>query len=156
MNGLADAYIGSTAAKVAVHGGVDFEVGGLGVFGEERGGGHDLPGLTVAALGNIHFHPSFLQGMRGVCGKAFDGGDVSVRSGGQRGGTGALRLAVDVNGAGAALADTATVFGAVEIENVAQHPKERGIGGRVDGGKPSINCKFGGHSFGTQVTLTRI
>jgi hypothetical protein len=37
------------------------------------------------------------------------------------------------------LANAATVFGAVQVENIAQHPQQGGVGGGVDGGRPSVN-----------------
>src|ERR1700741_3877188 len=49
----ANARVGRTAADVAAHRGVDIGVGRLGVLHEQRSGGHDLPGLTVAALRHL-------------------------------------------------------------------------------------------------------
>jgi hypothetical protein len=77
--------------------------------------------------------------MRGVGREAFNGGDVSIDRSPERRYAGALWLSVDMNGTSAALANAATVFGSVEVENVAQDPQQGGIGGGVDGGGPSVN-----------------
>jgi len=147
MNGLADAQVGAAAAQIAAHGFVDFRIGWLGVFGEERGGRHDLARLAVATLRNIQFHPGLLQSMRGVGREAFDGGDVSINGSPERRHAGALWLSIDVNGTSAALANPATVFGAVKVENIAQHPQQGGVGGGVDGGGPSVNREICRHSL---------
>jgi len=75
VNGFTDALIGAAAADVAAHGRIDISVGGIRFLGEQGDGGHDLPGLAVAALGNIFFDPGLLDGVAAVGGKAFDGGD---------------------------------------------------------------------------------
>ena len=60
MNGFADALVRTAAADVAAHGVVDIGVGGLGFFGKQGYGGHDLPGLAVAALRNLLGDPRLL------------------------------------------------------------------------------------------------
>ena len=139
MNGLANAQIRAAAAQIAAHGFVDFAVGWLGVFGQKRGGRHDLARLAVATLRNIQFHPGLLKSMRGVGREAFNGGDMSVDGRAKRRDAGALWLSVDMNGTSAALANAATIFGAVKVQDIAQHPQQGGVGGGVDGGGPSVN-----------------
>src|SRR5215472_10666711 len=75
MHRLADPQIRSAAAQVAVHGGIDIRICGLRFLGQQRSGGHDLPGLAVAALWNVHFLPCLLHGMRAVGGETFLGCD---------------------------------------------------------------------------------
>src|ERR1700675_4093874 len=58
MDGLADALVGSAAADVAAHEVIDIGVGRVGLLGEQRDCGHDLPGLAVAALRDVFFDPS--------------------------------------------------------------------------------------------------
>src|SRR5256885_5582469 len=53
--------IAAAAADVAGHGGVNLLGIGLGCLPEQRARGHELPGLTVAALHHINFQPSLLQ-----------------------------------------------------------------------------------------------
>ena len=62
----ADAQIGSAAAQIAVHGGVDIFVGGLRRLGEQRRGGHHLSGLAVAALRHVDLLPGDLHRMRAI------------------------------------------------------------------------------------------
>ena len=62
MDRLADPQVRGAAAEIAVHGRVDIRVGGLGCLGQQRGGGHDLARLTVAALRHVELFPRALQG----------------------------------------------------------------------------------------------
>ena len=57
----------------------------------------------------------------------FDGGDLADRRTAETGvDAGAHRLPVDMDGAGAALRDAASVLGAGEAELVADHPRAAG------------------------------
>ena len=129
MDGLADAQVRAAAAEVAGHGGVDVGVGRVGLLGEERGGGHDLAGLAVAALGDADFGPGDLDGVRCSLGaEAFDGGDALADGGGDGRDAGADGFAVEVDGAGAALGDAAAVLGAGQGELFAEGPEQRHVG----------------------------
>ena len=55
MDRLAYAYIGSAAAEISVHGGVDLLIGRLRMFHEQRRGGHDLSSLAIPALRHVDF-----------------------------------------------------------------------------------------------------
>src|SRR5271155_3193731 len=61
MNGSANALVGAATADVAAHGVVNVGIGGVGFFGGQRDRGHDLAGLTVAALGNVFGDPGLLD-----------------------------------------------------------------------------------------------
>src|SRR5271155_5264090 len=61
MNGFANALVGAATADVAAHGVVNVGIGGIGFFGGQRDRGHDLAGLTVAALGNVFGDPGLLD-----------------------------------------------------------------------------------------------
>ena len=101
---------------------------GLGLFLEERRGGHDLAGLAVAALRHVERQPRLLHGMVAIAREALDGDDLVARLHVlDQDGAGALHLAVDVNGAGPALGDAAPVLGAGEPGLLAQGPKKRCI-----------------------------
>src|SRR5882724_7094433 len=102
MNGFANALVRAAAADVAAHGIVDVGVGGVGLFREQGDGGHDLPGLAVAALRNVFFHPGFLNGVATIGRETFDGGDFFARDAGDRGDAGTRSFAVDVHGTGSA------------------------------------------------------
>src|SRR2546423_13407963 len=66
MNGFADALVGSAAADIAAHEIVEIGVAGVGFLGKQGYRGHDLPGLAVAALGNVFFDPGLLHRMAAV------------------------------------------------------------------------------------------
>src|SRR5882672_4982923 len=78
VHGGADALVGATAADVG-HGLVDVRVGRLRFLGEERGRGHDLAGLAVAALRDVDLRPGLLHRVRAVARQAFDGDDLVGR-----------------------------------------------------------------------------
>src|SRR2546430_13391482 len=61
----ADPFVGAAAADVARHRGVDVGVGGVGVAREQRGGGHDLARLAVAALRHVERDPRLLHLLAG-------------------------------------------------------------------------------------------
>src|ERR1035437_4676893 len=77
VNGRANPQIGDAPADVAVHRRVDVRVRRLRRLLEQRGGGHQLARLTVAALRNVEFLPGALQRMRAVRGESFDRRDLS-------------------------------------------------------------------------------
>src|SRR6185437_6983957 len=108
VDGGADALIGPAAADVAAHRLVDVVVGRLRLGGQQRRGGHDLPGLAVAALRHVALDPGELDRVRPA--QPLDGGDLHARRPAERRLAGADRLAVRMHGAGAALGDAAAVF----------------------------------------------
>src|SRR5262245_5294628 len=60
LDRLADADIGAAATDIARHRRVDVGVGWLGIGGEQRSRGHDLPRLTIAALDHFEIEPRLL------------------------------------------------------------------------------------------------
>lgn len=150
MYGLADAQVSAAAAEVAVHGFIDVLVCRLGVPGEQSSGRHDLAGLAVTALGHVHFEPGLLQGSGVVGREAFERGDAVVGRGGERSEAGARGFAVEVNGAGAALADAAAIFRGVKVEHVADDPEKRGIGRRVDDSGTAVDRQIGRHTLNSK------
>ena len=63
MDCCPNARIGSAAAGIAGHRGVDIGITRFRRLSEQRGGGHDLARLTVAALRDVDLRPRLLQGM---------------------------------------------------------------------------------------------
>src|SRR6185312_7810609 len=112
VNRAADATVRAAPADVDGHRVVDVVVGGTWVRGQESGGRHDLPRLTVAALGHVFLDPRLLQPVPVLRGQAFDGGHLVAGSGGDGRHARAHRLAVQMDGAGAALAHAAPELGA--------------------------------------------
>ena len=75
---LADALIGAAATDVG-HRRVDVRIGGLRVGLQQRGGGHDLAGLAVAALRHVVLQPGDLHRMAEPVGRqALDRGDLRI------------------------------------------------------------------------------
>jgi len=97
---------------------------GWGVVTRKCGGGHDLAGLAVAALGDVDLLPCNLNGVGAVEGEAFDGGDGIGADVIEERLAGAGGLAGDEDGAGTAVTDAAAIFGALEVEDVAENPEE--------------------------------
>src|SRR5439155_21695154 len=114
MNRLADPQVRGTAAEIAVHRRVNVGVRRLGMLGQERGGRHELPRLTVPALRHVQLLPGALQRVRSVGREPLDRGDVGPLNPGDRRDAGASRLAAYVNGAGTTLFHAAAEFGALE------------------------------------------
>src|SRR6186997_1085326 len=97
VDGLADPLVGAAAADVG-HRLVDIGVGRFRLLLQQRGGGHDLAGLAVAALRHVDRGPGLLHRMRGIGREALDGDDlVACLHGRERERAGALHFAVDVH-----------------------------------------------------------
>ena len=94
------------------------------VAAKECGGCHDLPALAVTALRNLFFDPGFLHRMRVVGGKTLNRCHGLIADRCDRNGTGPDGDAVEVNGAGAALCDTAAVFSAGKSHDVTNGPEQ--------------------------------
>ena len=106
---------------------VDVAVGRVGGLRQQRGGGHDLPGLAVPALGDVDLLPRALERVAPVLREALDGGDARLAHRGDGSDAGAACLAVDQHGAGAALGDAAPELGALEVQSVPERPEERHV-----------------------------
>src|SRR5258708_525005 len=128
LDGLADARIGAAAANVPRHRLVDIGIGGSRYLHEQRTGGHDLPGLTVAALHDLEIEPGLLDllARRGVA-AGLDGSDGMADGGAHRHHAGSPGDAIQVHGAGAAQRGAAAELGAVHAEQVAQGPEKRPV-----------------------------
>src|SRR6202043_2889973 len=94
------------------------------ITGNQRCGRHDLARLTVAALNHFQREPRGLDTLPGR-GRAdsLDCGDLTL-DGRDREYAGAHRVAVQMHGAGAALADAATKLCAGQRQHVTQGPKK--------------------------------
>src|SRR5690606_17707364 len=122
VNGCPNARIGAATANV-VDIKVDVLVRRLGNVLQKRGNRHDHAGLTVTALRYVHGRPDLLQHMLTLGIKAFDRGNLNALSRLKRKLARARRHAVNMDGAGAALGNTATIFGAGHAKMVAQNPE---------------------------------
>ena len=107
-------------------------LGGIGVFGEQRSGLHDLPGLAVAALRDLLGDPRALQRVLTLRIETFDCGDLFASGGGYGGQAGAHRLTVDVDSTGATQTGAATEPRAGHLQMLADDPQQRRITRYVD------------------------
>src|SRR3569623_283309 len=104
----ADAVVRAAAADVAGHGCVDVSIGRIGVACNQRRRRHDLARLAVAALHHVQLAPRLLHLLaRGCVADCFNRSDLLVADSRRRQYARAHRDAVEMNGAGAALSDTA-------------------------------------------------
>src|SRR5271168_5225865 len=121
--------ISSAAADVAVHGVLDVIVGRPDGLFQERDGGHDLAGRAVTALVPVKLDESGLHRMEVIgMADAFDRNDLIVRMHDGEGEAGVNPAAVDVDGAGSALAVVAAFLGSGQIEVLPKTVEERGAG----------------------------
>jgi len=66
LDGGPDAHIGPAAADVARHGRVNVRIVGIRGQGQQRCRGHDLAGLTIAALHDLEVEPRLLHLLTGL------------------------------------------------------------------------------------------
>ena len=113
---------------------------------EKRRRRHDLTRLTITALGHVERHPGGLQpSSDGMGGHAFDGRDGGLADGGDRRQTGTRRLPVEMDGASAAEPGAAAELAALQIQFVAQHPKQGHIAVDIDGPLQTVHLDRIGH-----------
>src|SRR6267378_4677042 len=125
MDRGSDPRIRAAAAEVG-HGLVDVPVRRIGLRAQQRHCGEDLAALAVSALRHLMLDPGLLHRVElPALRKAFDRHDALASGCGRRERARAHRLAVHVNGAGAALPDAAAELGTLHVEHVAQQPEQR-------------------------------
>src|SRR5262245_28140131 len=119
----ANTRIGAATADVARHPFVDVGVRGFRTFSQQRRCGHDLSGLTVAALRDIEREPCLLDLLAlGSSADPFDGGDALALRQRHCREARSRRVAVDVDRARAAQARAAAEFRAGHVQHIAQNP----------------------------------
>jgi len=129
VNGGADARVSRATAQIALHRGVNLRIGRFWRLGQQRCRTHDLSALAITALRHVEVAPRLLQpGQLAVLSEAFNRRYLRTADLGNQGATRALCHAVNMHGARATFANATTVFGADQIERVAQDPEERGVG----------------------------
>src|ERR1700730_9717628 len=124
---LAHLLEGATPADVG-DGLVDILIGRLRLLLEQGRDRHDHSALAIAALRDVIIDPGLLHPVqRALRRQPFDGGDLFADGFADQHAAGSHRDAVDVNGAGAALCNAATVFGAGQAGVFPDRPQERCI-----------------------------
>src|SRR6185312_5412530 len=112
MNRFSDLLVGAAAADIG-HRSIDVRIARLRLGGKQRRRGHDHAALAIAALRHIEIEPSLLDLVQlAVFGEAFDGDDLLAADRVQRHLAGARGDTIDMDGAGAALGNAATILGA--------------------------------------------
>jgi AcrR family transcriptional regulator len=128
VDGGADFRVSPAAAEIAAHGFIDFLIGGIGDFLEQRDRAHDLSGLAVAALRDLFIEPSLLNGMQlAVLFEPLDGDNWSGNAA-DRIGAGADGLSIDEHGACTTHGDAAAEFWPGYASQIAQGPEQRHVG----------------------------
>src|SRR5256714_10099251 len=90
LDGSADARVGAAAADIPRHRRVDVGVGRVRLRPQQRGSGHDLARLAVAALHDLHVQPGLLRPLAARrLAHRLDGGEALARHGRYGGGGGA-------------------------------------------------------------------
>src|SRR6202451_3972203 len=127
VNRLAYLLEGSAAADIG-DGVVDVLVGRLRLFLEKCRHRHDHAALAIPALRNVVGDPALLNPVQGaVPGQPFNGGDLLADGLADHDAAGALRDTIDVDGAGPALRDSATIFRARQPDIFPDRPEQRRI-----------------------------
>ena len=118
---------------------------GLGFLLQQRGRRHDLSRLAVAALHDVEVHPRFLHRLRGARREALDRRHLATGDRRDRRRARAQGLSVDMDGAGAALRDAASVLRAGEAELLADDPKQWSIRIAVELATRAVDVERDGH-----------
>src|SRR5262245_7884927 len=128
MDGRPHLLIGAAAADIGDVG-VDVRIGRPGFLLEQRRDRHDHPGLAIAALRYVVLYPGLLHLVqRSALGEPFDSRDLLAFNRAHRHRARSHRHSVHVNGAGAALGDSAAVLRAGETYLFPQYPQQRRAG----------------------------
>src|SRR3981081_61738 len=123
MDRVFDALVSAAAADVARHRFAYLIVCRLCVFHQQRSRLHNLSGLAITALRDVHLAPGLLNRVitRGM--EAFDGRDLSVDHVGNRSDAGSYGLLINNNGACAAQSLAAAKFRARQSDFITEKPE---------------------------------
>ena len=121
QHGLDDLAVAGAAAQHTAQRIAHLFLGRRGVLFEQRRGRNQEARRADAALRGAMLEEGGLQRRQFAVGEAFDGAHRAARNAGYGNQAGADRLAVEQDGAGAAVAGVAADLGAGQAELVAQH-----------------------------------
>src|SRR5882724_1356759 len=122
VNSLTRLLEGAAAANIS-DGLVDVPIGRLRLLLEQRCDRHDHSALAISALRNIIGDPGQLHLVqRAIGGQSFDGRDLLADGFADHHAAGTHGDAVDMDGAGAALCNAATIFGAGQADVFPDRP----------------------------------
>src|ERR1700682_4197648 len=119
---LAHLLEGAAAANIG-DGFVDVLVGRLRLLLEKRRHRHDHAGLAISALRNVVVDPGFLHLVQcAIGGQSLNGGDLLATGFADKYAAREHPHALNVDGAGPALCNAATIFGAGQADIFPDHP----------------------------------
>ena len=125
VDGRENAGVRAAAADVTLHGRQNLRIRRVPRGVQQGDCGHDHAGSAVGALHRAFFEKGLLDGMELLTlGQTFDGRDLLACGGPNGKHAGTPRLAVNQDGAGAALAFAATVLAPGQIEEFAEDGEE--------------------------------
>src|ERR1700675_3207298 len=140
LHGGDDSGMSAAAADVSLQGLHDFRFAGIRIFLEQCDAADDYSGSAIGTTGRGLIEKSLLHGMElAVLFEAFNGEDGFYFGIANRKLAGAAWRAVEQNGAGAALAFAATVFGSGEAKLFAQGKKQSCFGVRFENAAFSVD-----------------
>src|SRR6266851_461264 len=151
VNGFADSLVRSAAADVPAHRLVNLRIAGVRLLRQQRSRAHNLSRLAIPALRHIFLDPRFLHRMAAVVRQAFDGRNLLAGDAAHRSDAGALRVSVNMHGAGAAERHAATELGAGEVQGIAEHPEQGHLGAYLHCLRLAVQHEANGHSASLKI-----
>jgi hypothetical protein len=145
LNGGDDAWMGSAAADISLQGLYDFRLTGIGIFLQERDAADNHSRSAIGALECALIEKGLLHRMElAVLFESFNGGDGFSGCVADRELAGAAGRAIEQNGAGAALAFTATVFCSGKAKLFAQSKEQSCVGAGNENPAFSVDLRVDG------------
>ena len=146
QHGFNDVLVAGATAQIAGHADPHFGFGRVGVVLQEAVGAHQHARCAKAALQAVLFVKAVLQRVQhAAVGQAFDGFDFAALALHGEVGAGFHRLAVNVHGAGAAVAGFAADVGTGEVHFFTQKVNQQGA--RLDGFFNGLAIDLQGYDF---------
>jgi hypothetical protein len=124
VNRFADSQVSAATADIS-HLLGDIGITWIGYLFQQVNGSHDLSALAVATLGHVFLDPRLLDWMQFSVreSQAFDSRNLFAGHRRHLGGAGSPGTAIYMNGTGAATANAAAKFCALQHEVIAKNPK---------------------------------
>jgi len=146
MHGLSNPMIRAAPADVPLHRRVNISIARFRILRQKRHGRHDLSGLTVPTLRDVHFDPGTLHRMAAVRRKTLNRRDFLPDHRRSRSDARSRGFSIDVHGAGAAQSHAAAKLGARHAQRVAQHPQQRHVWRHVHRLRFSVHYQLNRHA----------
>jgi hypothetical protein len=121
---LANPFIGTAPAQVAVHGLGDLLIGRIRRLRQKSSRGHYLPCLAIAALRNLFLNPRLLQDMQAIRTQPFYRRDRFPHDLRHRRGAGSHGCALNMHGTSAAKPRATARFRSRKVKRIPQNPEQ--------------------------------